>query len=170
MIKIISAMLMLLICITAISCDKKNKDDQAKKLLPLLLLSDGTTKLILFNAGTHDGNLGGRSGADAPCGASANAPVGAKNIHAFISISADDELRDMGDRHGCPADFAVYGPDGTSLIANNWTDMLDNSINMSLTGAGVVPNDYWISGSDSDGAYGTSYNNCSGFTNSLHAT
>lgn len=166
--QIVLSLLMVSAGMLAVSCDDKSENDQVKQLLPFLLLrDDGTTRLILYNAGTHDGNLGGRGGADDICRASANTPLGAKNIHAFISTSTADEIRDMPSKYGYPTDFAIYGPDGTSLIANNWADMVDDSINMSISAAGVMPGaNHWISGSDSDGSYDvTNYNNCIGFTN-----
>ncbi len=62
-------------------------------------------------------------------------------VHAFISIAADDEIRDLA----IPDDLPVKSPNGT-VIADNRADLLDGSIDTSLDAAGVVENfvtSYW---------------------------
>jgi hypothetical protein len=164
--KIISAALMALSAMMLLSCNS-NTNDKTEELLPLFLLS---SKLILFNAGTHDGNLKGatadaRTGADGICTASANKPAHATNVHAFISISSTDQIKDMPANYGYPNNAAVYGPDGTFLIWNNWADMLDGSAHNTLSSASVLPaGKEWLSGSDVTGTSYISVNECNGFT------
>jgi hypothetical protein len=163
LIKIILSSVMVVITLAFMTCDNSKKKNNNDSLI-LLAVASQPTKLILFDGGTHNGNLGGRSGADDLCKNSSNKPSGTTNIHAFISISLTDQVIDMPTNYGYPVDFAVFGPDGTHLIANNWADMFDNSINMSLQSAGAInENNYWMSGSNSAGSFYPGYNQCAGF-------
>jgi hypothetical protein len=121
-------------------------------------------KIYLFDAGTTDGNLGGRSGADSICDASPNKPAACKHAcYAFISSDSDHEIRDLqGPTYNIP-DAPFYGPDGAVKIADNWDDLLDGSIDVSLTDAGVLPVSSWWSGSESDGSFAATQN-CTNWT------
>jgi len=125
----------------------------------------GATAIVMYRVDDNlrDGNLGGRAGADALCAASANAPAGYANYRAFISVDANDEIRDMPGNYGVPTAGAIAGPTGT-LIANNWADLLDGSIANSLETAGVLGATFlaWRSGSNDDGSLDA--NNCLGWT------
>jgi len=82
-----------------------------------------------------------------------------REVHAFISVAADDEIRDLG----IPADLPVKSPDGT-VIANDRADLLDGSINTSLGDAGVVENfvsNYWTGATSEGGLHGW---NCTNWT------
>jgi len=148
------------------ACDEEINDNN-KEILTLAALSGSpATHLRLYNAGLHDGNLGGRSGADTICANSLNKPAGASNVHAFLSIdNVDDEMRDMQNSYGYPTDFAIYSPDGMVKIADDWADLMDTTIDTTLYSAGVLPNSsVWWSGSNQDGSWGNSFGNCSGFS------
>lgn len=74
--------------------------------------------------------------------------LGCTEVHAFISVAADDEIRDLA----IPDDLPVKSPNGT-VIANDRADLLDGDIDTSLDSAGVVENfvsSYWT-GAISDG-------------------
>ena len=101
--------------------------------------------IVMYDGGAHDGDMGGRTGADAICQASPSRPAGFANYRAFISIDANDEIRDMPANYGVPTSLPIIGPTGT-LIANNWADLLDGSIAASLSAAGVVSSS-WHTGS-----------------------
>ncbi len=118
---------------------------------------------VLFETPEHDGNLGGRSGADAICATSTNKPNGYSKYRAFLSFDSSDEIRDMPSNYGVPTDVQIISKTG-SVLANNWADLLDGSINQSLQGAGVMVNTAWswYSGSNADGSI--TANNCSGWT------
>jgi hypothetical protein len=120
--------------------------------------------LILYeeSAGNRNGNLSGRSGADALCLASANRPAGYINFRAFISVDANDEIRDMPGNYGVPTNVPIQSLGGT-VIANDWADLLDGNIAVSLLNAGVLTGspDWW-SGSNDDGSLNAS--NCVGWT------
>ena len=122
------------------------------------------TQIVMFSAGTYDGNLGGRAGADALCAANAPASLGSEYTHfrAFISVNAGDEIRDMPGNYGVPTDVPIVGPTGT-LIANNWADLLDGTISNSLQAAGVT-NGLWLSGAaGAEGSVDSGYT-CAGWT------
>jgi hypothetical protein len=172
-IKIISAAVFLLAFLSAVSCDVKNEAKSSDLLSDLLLasglpcsLSTTSTKLVLYDAGTHNGNLGGRGGADVLCNFSANKPSGTTKVHAFISISATDQISDMPAKYCYQTSQSIYGPDGISKIADNWADMMDGSIDMSIGAAGVMPSgNHWLAASNGDGTYDSGLNQCNGFTN-----
>ena len=110
------------------------------------------TAIVMYNAGTRDGNLGGRAGADTLCQGSANRPAGYANARAFISVAANDAIADMPGNYGVPTVGAIAGPTGT-LIANSWADLLDGSISASLNAAGISSGaTRWWSGSNADGS------------------
>jgi len=124
------------------------------------------TDIVMYNAGgTHDGNLGGRTGADGICAASGNRPSGAEytNFRAFISVDAADEIRDMPANYGVLTTLPIVGPTGIP-IANDWTDLLDGTIAATLQAAGVTGGvGQWMSGAGGDdGSVGT--HTCLGWT------
>lgn len=115
--------------------------------------------MTLFSAGAYSANRGGRAGLEALC---TNAPAKPANCtaHAFASVNADDEIRDMPVNYGLPTNRAIVGPNGT-LIANDWADLLDTTIAATLNSAGVTTNG-WFSGAGSNGSADS--HTCSGFT------
>jgi hypothetical protein len=170
--KFISATVIITSCLFFLACDEK-KDNSSSNLL-LMLLGGGSSKLVLYNAGTHDGDLKGaeadaRTGADAICNASGNKPFGATNIHAFISISGTDGIASMPANYGYAIDEAIYGPDGTTKIGDNWSDLLDATIDNTLVAAGVFSDvEKWWSGSDFTGNCASSFY-CNGFASNSNS-
>lgn len=124
-----------------------------------------TNFVVLYSSGlASHGNLGGRLGADDLC--IANRPDGFSRSAAFLSVNASDTIASRQAFSGLDTTRKIYSSNGT-LIANNWTDLLDGSINASLTSAGVVlSSGYWWSGSNPDGTLGLT---CSGWTSSAAA-
>ncbi|KIY99660.1 hypothetical protein MNEG_8300 [Monoraphidium neglectum] len=98
----------------------------------------------------RDGNLGGRSGADALCSASINRPAGLARVHAFLSVSASDQIADFSTKYGVPGGLPIESLRGT-VIARNFTGLLGGSILTSLGSAGVTLGTFWWSGSLSNG-------------------
>lgn len=119
--------------------------------------------IVMYDAGgsLFDGNLGGRAGADAICQASGNRPAGYTNFRAFLSVNGGDEIRDMPGNYGVPTNRPIVGPNGT-VIANDWADLLDGTIDVSLGTAGLPTAGPFWSGSNADGSLGA--NNCTGWT------
>ena len=116
--------------------------------------------IVMYSAGNTDGLIGtgGRAGAHALC-VGANA-TGLANVHAFISIADDDEIRDLP----APTTVPIVGPTGIA-IANNWVELLNPGIALtnSLRAAGVTSEFEWWTGSDSSGA--VKADTCLGFNN-----
>lgn len=107
--------------------------------------------------------LGGRSGADSRCSTASNRPAGYSRYRAFLSVDANDEIRDMPANYGLPTTVPVISVN-SALLAQNWYDLLDGAILNTLQGAGVIftgPSDWW-SGSNLNGSLNAS---CSGWTN-----
>jgi hypothetical protein len=121
-------------------------------------------EIRIFGAGLRDGALGGRAGADFLCSAAATGWAVGKTIRAFISITGTDEIRDMPANYGIDTTYPIKNLTGANTIANNWTDLLDQSIDMTLNAAGVMTTSgvFWISLSDVDG--GLSADNCNNAT------
>ncbi len=111
-----------------------------------------TNALVLFNAGTTNGNMGGFAGASATCSAELSSlGLPHTNVTPFLSFSSSDEIRDMPANFSIPTTFRVESANSTK-IADNWTDLLDGSIDTSLSSAGVLPSStYWWTGSRSAG-------------------
>lgn len=120
--------------------------------------------VIVFDAGPHSGlNFGGRVGLDQHCAtAKASKSIAGAVTHALISVSATDEMRDMPALYGVPTDRAFVSPTGKQL-ADNWADLLDGSIDQSLSEAEVSSAQFWISGSNTDGSVRST---CNGWTTS----
>lgn len=122
--------------------------------------------VYLFSTGErHNGNLGGRSGADGLCQScytNTYSSLNCANVRAFISVNGDDEIRDIPTKYGLPAGLVVQGPKGKQ-IAFNWEQLLDGSIEKSMEEAEVESAwNYWT-GSNSNGS--TTSLTCSGWTN-----
>jgi hypothetical protein len=131
-----------------------------------------TTNVVIYDlAGGsgvgHNGNLGGRAGADALCAASAAKPTGFAQYRAFISVSTSDSIANMPTNYGLPATAPVVGNWNSvnSIFSTGWTNMLGTSglaMTMQLAN-GVTNMGYWT-GSNADGTF-DSARNCSGWTN-----
>lgn len=133
------------------------------------------TKIYLFRSSTGTkGNLAGRVGADMLVNASVYKPTGNYTVHAFISVSSSDCIKNMPANYGFPDDIPIVSAaSGNFKIADNWADLLDGSIDIKLadtSGAGVLPDlksSIWWSGSNADGTVSV---NCSGWMDNSGAT
>lgn len=131
-----------------------NPNDPKSGLVP-------PSDIYMFNAGQYNGDLDGRTGVEAKCFAARKAKgssLPAQHVHGFISIASGDAIADMPVNYKVPTDRPIVGPGGNVIIANNWTDLLNGTIDYSLEYAGVltVSTDWW-SGSNSSGAFDPSY-------------
>jgi hypothetical protein len=126
---------------------------------PFFLLSTSPLAVVLYGtAGSFTGELGGRTGADFRCLSDPGKPaacVGAGNVHAVISISTEDEMRDMQSLYGIPTATPVFGSKGLP-VADSWESLWGNAIANSLETATNLPtgSTYW-SGSGANGAAAT---------------
>ena len=137
-----------------------------------------TTKgrMYLFSAGTYTGDMilqkasrvvvivSARDALNALCKSvlqSAYPDLHQDNVIAFISISNDDSIAAIPIHFAdIPLDWPVYSSTGI-VIAYNWNDLVDSSINKKLQDAKVC-NSFWWSGSLADGTCDTSYT-CNGW-------
>lgn len=109
----------------------------------------GAAQIVMYSAGTSDGNLGGRAGADAMCVAANE--TGLPNARAFISVDAADEIRDMPGNYAVPTTLPINGPTGTT-IANDWAALLNSEAvpllsSFSAAGVSTHASNIWWSGS-----------------------
>lgn len=123
--------------------------------------------VYLMRVPGKSGSLDGRDGADAHC--ATEVPIlwpdnPFTKIKAFISVAADDEIRDMPDNYGVPTGAQIVAYNGGTfgkVIAQNWAALLDGPLDQ------VPPDDfYWYSGSYEDGSLHP--NNCDGWTAVTH--
>ncbi len=161
--------------------DSQSNDDAIAAMAQALTdsgSSDSTpvTQLVFFatdNGGTGwgNGNLGGRSGADAKCASAKPAGLSCPNgNHALLSFSASDQISDMPTKYGFSSTLPVKAWDGSNTdteLLSQWSNMLGGgtfgifTTNMSAAfGLSGLP--YLATGSDANG--NVSVNNCSGFT------
>jgi hypothetical protein len=136
-----------------------------KSIYSAVTASPSPSYLVLYDSGQDGtGNLGGRSGANALC--TANRPAGFSNSVAFLSVSATDTIAGRQAFPGLNTSSEIRSPNGT-VIANNWSDLLDGSIDVTLQFAGIpLSTGFWWSGANADGTLGLT---CSGWTSAVDA-
>ncbi len=120
----------------------------------------GRRNVVLFSGGGTSGYLGGRFGADWQC---RKQNPGFDYVHAFISVNSSDEIRDMPGNYGVPRDRPILSLKGLQ-IAENFGDLLDGHIDLSLMNSEVFPDESvdWWSGSNADGSVHN--DTCNGWT------
>ncbi len=127
------------------------------------------TAIVLYGTGPTAGTaIGARSGADAIC--TVNVPSGfvCSNIRALISVDSGDSVSNMPFVWSVPLDRQLQSVNGT-VIANTWTDALDNRVSASLDTAGVFTTaaTYYWTGTAGNGAVSAlSTGTCAGWTSS----
>lgn len=138
--------------------------EQAESKGPYTISFDFTDieNVMIYNAGVSTGNLGGRAGADSLCEAGRPNGLHHRYIRAFLSVNATDEVRDMPENYGLPT-TRPFVSNSNIVLAQNFSDMLDGTVEISYNDAGVVPNATrsWT-GSFTDGSLGGQ--DCGGFT------
>ncbi|MGE5550639.1 MAG: hypothetical protein ACM3ZC_08920 [Bacteroidota bacterium] len=126
-------------------------------------------RIYLYPTIEHSSSLKGaypdaRTGADAIAAANRPLVMAGKICHAFISISAADCIANMPANYGFPTNIPIVSAtDTTKVIADNWADLLDGTIDLTLNEAFGWTGPYgWWSGSKADGTYDTA--NTGGWT------
>jgi hypothetical protein len=134
--------------------------------------SGNTPAIIVFDAGTANtgATFSGRAGLDNLCLTAKNAQsIPGGTPHALISVSAVDDIADFPALYGLPTDrpFASVGGD---VIADDFADLLDGTIDMSIEEAGILLGEpgLWFTGSNADGT--ASENTCEGWTTTQHSS
>jgi len=150
------------------------KDEVDRKAL-YTYKNEVPNNVIIYNAGTHNGNLGGRSGADAICAASSNRPItGFTDYHALMSFSSSDDIADFASTFSSlkqSTPICSNSSSATATIASNFADLIDSSgtaRNMFTISSAMPTGVLWWSGTIGTDPSNTSYGNysdsCSGFT------
>ncbi len=105
--------------------------------------------LFTFNdAGTGGLLAGTRTSGNTRCTTARSSKAFPTNtctqVLAFYSVSASDSIAAMPGNFGIDPGRPIHGSNGT-VLANNWGEMLDGSIQSSLLSASSpdVPNAYW---------------------------
>lgn len=100
--------------------------------------------IYFYSAGRHNGNLGGRKGANQICEqAISQIPEGFR-IAAFLSVNTNDRLEQFPLNWGVPTRLPIKGLLSKKLIAKQWADLFTNyekkqipKLQASLLDAGV---------------------------------
>jgi hypothetical protein len=144
----------------------------------------GRNYIYLFRTeNTHDGNLGGRAGADALCASTYTSWYGhleAQHVRAFLNVSPFDTTQKMPENYGVPADAPVMAVNSSTrlpsaVVADYWIDLFDLSIYTTLGpgGAGVFTGGgdaYWTGDTNGLGMTDTNGNShCNGWTDNSAA-
>ncbi|MCB1169966.1 MAG: hypothetical protein KDK25_06505 [Leptospiraceae bacterium] len=134
-----------------LSEDSNDAELEAALLALLSEPGDALPSVIyLYDGGITDGDMGGRSGANAICDGSVNKPPGTTGV-AFLSTS-DQALISLP---GVPAGVPVIGPGG--MVASSWSSLFGygNTLQSSLYDAGVLafPSEEFYSGTAPDGIH-----------------
>ena len=113
----------------------------------------GTTVYVATKS--NSGKYGGRPGLDTFCKTNMPAGLSCTKIHALISVTAVDEIRDMPSNYKYKSGSPLYWYNATTKkvtkFANSWADMLDGTIAVSRL-AGTGSNTYVWTGSSHAGA------------------
>jgi len=132
-----------------------------------VILAEVPKTVIYITTATSTGDLGGREGADTFCADNqpSNLSAGCTNIHAFLGVTSEDEIRDMPANYDYFTSYQIYwwhnDNETYNSMADNWTDLLNGSIAMSQEDGTGNGNSVW-SGSNPNGAL--SEYHCSNWT------
>ena len=150
-------------------CDDDSNDNGTS------YIPSDATEIVIYVAGASAGSLGGnlyalsgstlRNKVDSLCTAEKPAGVTSPNVRALISLSSSDQISNFPDRYGTPTDLPVKDATGSHTIADNWADLMDGTIDVSLYAAGLTAYSWTTSltGSDENGNYLSAYS-CNGWT------
>ena len=166
--KISSVLLLTVLSLTLVcSSDDNNNDDNTDNV---------ATEIFMYaanNGAGVTGNLGGRTGADMECSDSKPSALTCTRIRAYLSVDADDEIRDMPDNYDFSIDIPIRGggPMATTgmNLADSFSDLMMDGLSMSSPtntkqelGIPTTGPDYAYSGGGANEA--VSSNNCNGWT------
>ena len=140
--------------------------------------SESDDKIIFYaTSEIYGGNLGGREGADDICEDEKPSGLSCDNLHAFLSVGEDDEIKDLPYSYKYSSTKALYWYNhqtgALTKFANNLSDALDGSIEVDArTGTGRPLYYHYWTGASSNGALnvdwdinGNDYAAADGWTN-----
>jgi len=129
------------------------------------------SELVLYNAGVPattnltNGEADAKTGITKFCKDSGDKPAGLSSVRGFISIDSTNTIANLPTNASFSEQLPIKNSAGDATIANNWADLLDGSIAVSFSTAGIITGKVsgWLSGSQSDGTLNTG-KNCTGWT------
>lgn len=124
------------------------------------VLSENVPTMTLYIGDSGNGNMGGRTGADARC--EINTPDSYSNYHALISVASDDTLQNMPLNYEIPTDRPIVFGNGT-VLAMNWQDLIDGTLPQSPSSTGLSSSRVWT-GCWADGTKVPDVYLCGGWT------
>jgi hypothetical protein len=130
--------------------------------------------LYMFSTAPQgDNSFKGRSGylavpgADELCTntrASSYPELPSGNVHAFLSIESGDTIADMPTKFGVPTNKPIQSASEIA-IANDWADLLDGTIDVTLSDAGISSIGWWSGATSSGGLHTYNCENWMGSAN-----
>lgn len=93
-----------------------------------------------------------RSAANALCSSNKPAQISCNSTIAMLGVSATDTIAALPTNHGVPTNRILVSPNGT-VIGNNWADLLDGTIQNSISAAGLSPSVKYWTAAGSDGTW-----------------
>ena len=128
--------------------------------------------IVYVSTSSHNGNFGGRGGLDSFCSSKMPAGLSCANVHAMITVSASDEIRDMPANYGYTAGKPLYWYSGTTkkytTFASSWIDALKGNILVDRK-TGTGQDKYvWTGSSNIGAALDTTRYHCSGWKSSSY--
>jgi hypothetical protein len=153
-----------------IGCDDTKKNNIDLLLVALMTQTSSPTKLYIFSGPSNNGQLGGRSGADAMCRTAQNNNYGflaGKTVKAFLSVSGTDQIKDL-----VPVPYQnlpVFGVKSSDTLAtgtqikDKWTNLWGATGILATMQTATGISGWWWSASDSNGT--TPGGSCTGWTN-----
>lgn len=118
---------------------------------------------VYLTTNTHQGDLGGsRAAIDNICETEMPSTLSCSNVHALLTVSEDDEIRDMPSNYGYDETKPIYwynsSTQGATQFADTWSDMLDGTIAVNQD-TGTGDSSITWSGSLGDGSLDLVYSN-----------
>ncbi len=126
--------------------------------------------IYLYSSATMTGDLtvtDARTDADALCVAAPQPAPGLTHWRAFISISEGDAISGFPGNYSVPTNLPVR-TESRVMMAGNWADLMNGSINQKLNDAGISTSSWWSGSTDSGDFYSSA--NCDGWADGSSAS
>ena len=168
---VIAIIVLLFVALIFILIDKRqsissNKTTEGNKSNITLSNARRGSLILWTTKDKYDGNLGGRQGADRICQKEMPKVLNCSNLHAFISVTENDSIKNMPDNYKYAKNRAIYWynvkNNNLVLTADNWSDLIDGSIKVSPDEGTGEQTNYWV-GSHPDGSLNNN-KNCRNWT------
>ncbi len=129
-------------------------------------VSTGEEPTVIYSTPGTMGNIngGGRSGVDAWCENNKPQNLSCGEIHALLSVDGNDTIYNLDKKFpSLPWTADIYNADKTKKIADNWGDLTDGTIGVTMREALGNLNGHWTGGTAGTVTCGNWTNNGAGW-------